>query len=437
MRSVSLSISLHKLIFLSFVVLFRVLLDTSYSIVIVKDFASEGFVLDVDPFNYMVSWLLYVISLFMLSDRVKSVSQYFFVTAILCLIAPLTSLYGLDSTRPLFPVAASLGALFISYFVSRQNLLNFKGLPVVLGGRPLAVMVSLAFVVGLVVWFKISGAKSNLDFSEVYEYRELNAELTAQGVLAYTNNWTFQVFSVYLICFALYARRFFFVILLLGVQVYFFSVASHKSILFLPLLVVSVWFYLRRSDSLVILPMACVGIMLLTMASYIFLDDLWLTSLLSRRVFYVPADLCFVYFEYFSSHAHVYWSNSILSSLQAYPYGRVAIPYVIGDYLGKPEMGANNGFISSGFAHAGLFGVIFYAALVGLLLRLVNDLSSERMPVWVAIAISIVPLRSLLISSDLFTVMLTHGFAVAIVIMYLSRKKPSPTKVPCVKNLMS
>lgn len=433
MRSVSLSVSLHRLMFLSFVILFRVLLDTSYSTIIVKDFASEGFSLDVDPFNYMFSWVLYVISLFIVSDRVKNVSQYFFVTAILCLVAPLTSLYGLDATRSLFPVLASLGAIFISYFFSKQNLLNFKGLPVVLGGRPIALMVSLVFVVGLVIWFKLSGAKSNLSFSEVYEYRELNAELTAQGVLAYTNNWTFQVFSVYLICFALYARRFLFVMLLLGVQVYFFSVASHKSILFLPLLVVSVWFYLGRSDSLIILPLACVGVLVLTIASYIFLDDLWLTSLLSRRAFYVPADLCFVYFDFFSSHAHVYWSNSVLSSLQAYPYGSVAIPYVIGDYLGKPEMGANNGFISSGFAHAGLFGVFFYAALVGLLLRLVNDLSSERMPVWVAIAISIVPLRSLLISSDLFTVMLTHGFAVAILIMYLSRKKPSPVQASSVK----
>ncbi|MEN5143114.1 hypothetical protein [Pseudomonas juntendi] len=428
MRSLSLSISVHRLIFLSFVILFRVLLDTSYSTIIAKDFASEGFILNVEPFNYMVSWFLYLISLLIVSDRVKNVSQYFFVTAILCLVAPLTSLYGLDATRPLFPVLVSLGAIFTSYFVSKQSLLSFKGLPVVLGGRPIALMVSLAFVVGLVIWFKLSGAKSNLNFSEVYEYRELNAELTAQGILAYTNNWTFQVFSVYLICFALYARRFLLVILLLGVQVYFFSVASHKSILFLPLLVFSVWIYLRRSDSLIILPLACVGVLVLTIASYIFLDDLWLTSLLSRRAFYVPADLCFVYFDFFSTHAHVYWSNSVLSSLQAYPYGSVAIPYVIGDYLGKPGMGANNGFISSGFAHAGLFGVFFYAALVGLLLKLVNDLSNERMPVWVAIAISIVPLRSLLMSSDLFTVMLTHGFAVAIVIMYLSRKKPSPVQ---------
>lgn len=434
MRTLSFKASRHALMFVFFVVMFRGLLDVSYLAVIAESFGSEGFVSDIHILQYFNSWLLYLVALFLLTDRVKNVSHYFYATAVLSLVAPLTSLYGLDAARPVFPVLISLAALFFSFLVCKQTIVNFKGLPVVLGGRVLAIIVALAFVVFLLVWFCLSGAKSNLDFSAVYEFREQNAELTAQGVFAYTNNWTFQVFTIYLICFALFARRYLLVMLLLAVQVYFFSVASHKSILFLPLLVISVWFYLGRSDSLLILPASCVAVLLLSLLSYFVLGDLWLSSLLSRRVFYVPADLCFVYFDYFSNHVQVYWSNSVLSSLQVYPYGERGIPYVIGEYLGKPDMGANNGFISSGYAHAGLFGVFFYAALVGLLLRLVDDLSSERMPVWVAIAISIVPLRSLLISSDLFTVMLTHGFGIAIVMIYLSRKNPSSLSVASVKN---
>lgn len=435
MRPIMLSISLHKLIFMFLVLMFRALLDVSYVTVITQSFGSEGFVLDVHALNYVVSWAIYMLSLILLSDRVRSVSHYFFAAAVLSLVAPLTSLYGLDASRPVFPVLISVSALFCSYFFCNQNIISFKGLPIILGGRVMAVALSLFFVGFLVIWFYFSGAKSNLDFSAVYEYREQNAELTAQGIFAYTNNWTFQVFTIYIICFALFARRFFAVLLLLAVQVYFFSVASHKSILFLPLLVISVWYYLGRSDSLLILPAACVGVILLTLISYTVLGDLWLSSLMSRRVFYVPADLCFVYFDYFSSHAQVYWSNSILSSLLAYPYGDRGIPYVIGEYLGKPNMGANNGFVSSGYAHAGLFGVFFYAILVGLLLKLVNDLSRGSMPIWVAIAISIVPLRSLLLSSDLFTVMLTHGFGVAIVMMYLSRKRPSTQASPTHQEL--
>ena len=405
------------------ILLFRVVLDFSYAHYVAELFSYDGFGYDFQIVNYIVSWVLYLLSLVMASDRILKVSHYFFATAILSIIAPLTSMYGLDSGRPMLPVIVSISALFWVYLLSRLSIISFKGLPPVRFGRSIAVSISIVFVLFLIVWFFVSGAKANLNISEVYEFRQVNADVAAQGIFAYTNNWTFQIFSVYLMCMALYARRYLVFLILCGAQVYFFAFASHKSILFLPVLVFSVWFYFRHSNSLLMLPLAFIALLVIAIAANFFLDDLWMISMVARRVFFVPANLCFTYFEFFADHAHAYWANSILSAFLAYPYGDVGIPYVIGDYLGKPEMGANNGFISSGYAHAGVWGVLFYATILGVLLRLVNDISSGFMPVWLAVAISIVPLRSLLISSDLFTVMLTHGFAVAVCLMFLSRKR--------------
>ncbi|MNJ14191.1 hypothetical protein D3C77_84060 [compost metagenome] len=414
---------INRFAFLLSVLLFRLVLDFSYTFFISELFLYDGFGYEFDSVNYSISWVVYLSSMLMLSDRIEKVSHYFFATAVLSVIAPLTSMYGLDASRPLFPVLISVGALLWVYIFSRLSFISFKGLPAVKSGRGLAITISAGFVVFLLFWFFLSGAKPNLDISKVYEYRQANADLAAQGILAYTNNWTFQIFSVYLICFSLYAKRYFWFFILLAAQVCFYAFASHKSILFLPVLVVSVWVYFRNSNSLLMLPLAFISIILVAVFANVVFDDLWLTSLLSRRVFFMPASLSFIYFDFFSTNAHTYWSNSILSGLIVYPYGDVAIPYVIGEYLGAPEMGANNGFVSSGYAHAGVLGVFSYATIVGVLLRLVDDLSSGYMPVWMAVAISIVPLRSLLISSDLFTVMLTHGFAVAVFLMYLSRKR--------------
>lgn len=423
MRAGYLKLDVNKISFLFFVLLFRVVLDFVYTFFVSDLFAYEGYGFELNPQNYLVSWVIYLLSMVMLSDRIERISHYFFATAVLSVIAPLTSMYGLDTARPLFPVLISIGALFWAYLLSRLRIISFKGLPAVRSGRVLAISISIAFVLFLLFWFFVSGAKPNLNFSKVYEYRQDNAELAARGVLAYTNNWTFQIFSIYLMCFSLYYKKYLWFFVLLAVQVYFFAFAAHKSILFLPILVLSVWVYFRRSNSLLMLPIAFVVLVLLAMLANVVFDDLWLTSLLARRVFFMPASLSFTYFEFFSANAHTYWANSILSGVFVYPYGDVNIPYVIGEYLGTPEMGANNGFVSSGYAHAGVLGVFSYATIVGVLLRLVDDVSSGCMPTWVAVAISVVPLRSLLISSDLFTVMLTHGFIVAIFLMYLSRKR--------------
>lgn len=427
MRSVGLKLSANRTIFYTALIAFRAVLDLSYANIISEFFVSEGFSSSIDFSQYVISWVVYLISFACAVDRVRKVSHYFFAMAILSIVAPLTSLYGLDSSKPLFPVLVTIAALYVIYFMSRVNVLSVKNLPVLTGGRALAIVVSLAFVLFLIVWFAMSGARPNLDLAEVYQYREANSELTGGGILAYTNNWTYQVFSIYLISFALLYKRYFLVVLLLLAQVYFFSIASHKSILFIPLLVFGSWMYFRYSNSLILLPVAYIVVIGCTLLSFYLFGDIVLSSMFSRRVFFVPANLCFVYFDFFSSHPQVYWSNSVLSSLSAYPYGELGVPYVVGEYLNRPGLGANNGFVSSGFAHAGLLGVFFYAVIIGFILRLINDMASESMPIWIAVAISVVPLRSVLVSSDLFTVMLTHGFGMAIILIYLSRVSRSKT----------
>ncbi len=412
----------NKITFVLAALAFKVLLEVSYLKVISPYYGYNGFKLDFFAANYALSWVVYLCGFVFVKDQLVKVSDYFFAMVLLSVIAPLTSLFGLDAARPVFPVFVVMLSIFIIYVITQVKLFSFRGFPVIKNGRRVAIFISSISVVFLLVWYFIAGVKFNLDFSKVYEFREDNAELAAQGLFAYTNNWTYKICNIFLIGLALHYKKYLLVVLLLLFQVYFFAATAHKSVLLLPFLVLGVWFYFRRTNSLVILPLAFSGVLFVTLASYYFLDDLWLSSLFSRRVFFVPANLTFVYFDFFSNNPQVLWSNSVLSSFVTYPYD-ISMSHVIGRYLGKEGMGANNGFIASGFAHAGLFGVLFYSLIVGFILRFLNDVTRNLMPVWLAVGLSIVPLRNLLISSDLFTVMLTHGFIVAIILIYLARSR--------------
>lgn len=414
--------SSNRIAFVSAAMIFRLLLDASYVYVISNVFSYEGFSFSFDRFSYIVSWIVFLLSLVFVRDRLLKVSDYFFTTALLAVIAPLTSLYGLDSTRPLIPVVVVVISIYLVSVITRVRLFSFKNLPFVASGELVAIGLSSFFVIFLVVWYLLTGVGLNLDFSKVYELRNENAELAAGGLLAYTNNWTYQIFSVFLMALSLFHRRYAWFVVLVVVQIFFFAASTHKTILFLPILLLGVWFYFRKSSSLTILPIMFSGVIILTLFSYLILDDYWLSSLFSRRVFYVPANLTFVYFEFFSENPKVFWSNSVLSGLISYPYD-MTLTHVVGLYLGEEDLGANNGFVASGYAHAGLFGVSFYVLIIGLILRLINDISYNTMPIWLAVSLCIVPIRALLISSDLFTVMLTHGFIIAIILIYLVRAK--------------
>ena len=111
-----------------------------------------------------------------------------------------------------------------------------------------------------------------------------------------------------------------------------------------------------------------------------------------------------------------------MSSFSNYPYGEVSMSKLIGNYMGT-EASANNGFISSGYAHAGIFGIYIYSIIIGFILRLLNDITYNLLPLWFAIALCLQALRSLVMSSDLFAVMLTHGLIIVIIIIFFVRSK--------------
>lgn len=410
----------HKFSFYLCCILFRAVLDISYIMVVSDLFEYAGFNYSFYLMNYMISWIVYITSLFVVKDRLLSVSDYFFLTALLGVIAPLSSLFGLDSDRNAYPLIVTFSSIFFIFAFLSFKTISFRKLKTIKDGNKIAIAISICFVGFLVFWYLKTGVRLNLDLSKVYQYRNENAELSSGGLLAYTNTWTYQIFTIYLLAIFLLKRNFLLVAIILIIQIFFFAASTHKSILFYPVILFGLWYYFSKSTSAIVIPISFSIIVCSGLFTYHFYDDIWVSSLFIRRVFYVPANLTYVYFEFFSNNPFVFWSNSVLSFLIEYPYNDT-VSHVIGLYLGEKDLGANNGFVSSGYGHAGLAGVFIYSIILAFTLKLINDMSLNRCPPWLSIGIAFVPIRALLISSDLFTVMLTHGFIIAILLILFTQ----------------
>ncbi len=415
-------ISSNKLYFFISAIILRWLLELSFINVVAVYFEYNGYHVNFEIAQYVFSWGVYLLALIMVSDRINKVSDYFFVMAFFALVAPLTVLYGLDQSRPIFPVLTVVFSLIGVYVLTKLPLRFIRRLPIIYSGKQIVILTASLFVIFLVIWYYLSGVTFNLDLAKVYEFRRDNAELSSSGLLAYTNNWTIQIFNIALFILALRYKKYYVAIFLFFIQIYFFAASAHKSILFLPFLILGIWFYFRKYNSALIIPVIFSLVIMTTLVFYYFLGDLMTSSLFSRRVFFVPASLTFTYFDYFSSNTHVFWSNSILNSFINYPYD-APVSHVIGKFLGHEEMSANNGFISSGYANAGLLGVFLYVLILGLMLKMLDELVRGAMPLWLGLALTVIPLRNLLLSSDLLTVLLTHGFFIAILFLYLLRTR--------------
>lgn len=402
-------------------IFFRAVLDISYLKYVTANYGYAGFHTNYTFSSYAISWVVYGMFLFITPHRLRKVSDYFFVSAAFFMVAPLSSMYGL-SDQSLYTLLVSTVSIVAVFYLIRMKFMKVLRIPIISSGTSIAFNVSIIMVAILIIWFLASGAVKNfnLDLTKVYEFRSENAELTNIGVLAYINTWTYKVFNIFLMAYALHRRRYGWVAISLVAQIFFFGIAAHKSVLFFPVLVFAVWYYFRRGTSLVIIPLALGLLVTLSLALSIYTDNSLIASLLIRRVFYVPALLTYQYFDYFSSHGHLFWSDSVMSWLLHYPYSQ-PFTQVIGDYFGS-GVNANNGYIASGYAQGGILGIVIYTFIVAFILKFLDVAGRMCGALWLAVALTVVPLRSLLMSSDLPTVVLTHGLFIAIILLLLVRE---------------
>jgi hypothetical protein len=279
-------------------------------------------------------------------------------------------------------------------------------------------------VVLLIVWYFTAGVTFNFDLKAVYAYRDNNSELANYGLLGYLVPWIYKGFSVILIAYSLVNRRFLLLALALIAQVIFFGASAHKAVLFYPIMLIGLWFLMRRKvTNALYLPYLFAFLTITCLSVYLISDNLLLPSLFVRRVFFVPAKLTYEYLEFFGTigNGYVYWSNSVLSGILSYPY-TLSVPETIGLFNGS-DSHANNNFISFGYAHAGIAGVVMYSFIIGFIFKIIDILSWDSMPLLFTILIFLIPIRTLFTSSDLLTTLISHGLFLIILILYFLRRK--------------
>lgn len=401
-------------------VIFRAVLEISYEDFVASIYEYAGFSLDRNPVKYLESWVLYVGVLLFLPATARRPSDYLMCLAFFAFLAPLLVFYGLsDASRWVLYFVLIQYALMSLVRQGRQfHVVAIKN------GPAMALTVTITGIVVATAWmiFSVGLSNFNLDLDAVYEFREDANIAIYTGALGYVVVWASAVCGPFVLMLALRRRRYVVAVGIVLLHIFWFGMTSHKSLLFYPLLVVFLYILFRYSRALSLVPIGMSLIVMISLINYYATESLFLSGMLVRRVFFVPAHLTFSYFEFFADNSFVWWSNSFLSWLIQYPYGE-SVATVIGHHVASDSsLWANNSFFSTGYMHAGLIGVVIYGLAAGGLMRILDSVASRNVPTWMSLSVVIVPFYSLFTSADLTTTLLTHGLGFGLVVLYLMRR---------------
>ena len=356
---------------------------------------------------------------FSLAIRKRGVTGFYHIALHIFLFVPSLSLYAGGEVHDAYIYVTAIACFVV---VSVSSIFNIPSVKLPSMSPKLffnfGLVVSLGAILGVVM---INGVTSfNLNFLKVYEFRNVHAQ-NLPSFFNYFLPTVGKILLPVLLVISVVKRRYRSVFLCASLSILLYAYTSHKSLLLYPFVILGVYFFLGRNWLSMIFIAAIALNFFAAMDAYLFIEFGspfgFISSFLSRRAIFLPVMLNNAYIDFFSQNHFLTWSESRLSlGMLESPYSK-ASPLLIGeDYFGFKNQSANSGFIGSGYANAGVIGVLVYSVLIGFLISYLES-ASRYIDGKFIISSTFILVLTLYMSADFMTSVLTHGLLAYLLVL--------------------
>ncbi|MGQ9857030.1 MAG: hypothetical protein ACUVQF_09865 [Fervidobacterium sp.] len=413
--------------------LYRVIFDTTYIIWIHPIYGYGGFPLRIDNYKILISYIVLFILIMIIPKTSNKVSYMILQLHFLIMVVPFMTVYafgGYSTTFFLmFVICFILEIAALRIQSSRKLCLKTVKIRI---SKPLQL---LAFIIySTVVYFylyKTQGFHFQvIDLGQIYDIRsQINISI---DLMKYLITWQFRIINPYLLVISFVRKNYKLLLTASVLQVLMYFMYPHKEIfLSVALLLFSV--YVARKKMKFDLSFATLlsSLTILNALIYEGTGNLIPFALVPTRMLFVPAENKFLHYEFFKYHEKLYYSEGLIGKVLGlrYPYD-VPSGYLIGG-----NSNANVGYLAYAYDNAGFVGMILISLLFVILL-LVIDLISEKKDKGLIFSLLVYPMI-ILNDGDLFTLLLTGGLFLLILMLLFSKELVVDKDVKQAKSISS
>ncbi len=365
----------RKYAFLLFLLISKGLLDLIYCFYISPIFAYMGLIKNVSVDKVIESCILLTALFICTPDMEYKVTHFFLHIQLVVIILPMLSFYSMTDQNRQYMYAVCichlLQCLMIKCYFTKSSI-SFPKIPYKLMCKLLVAFILIVILYCLIIY----GVPdlTALDFNTVYEIR---ASVIWRFPLNYFVPWCVKVFIPMGLIIALNNKKYFLFLIIQICLLVFYLLFAHKTfffIIFFALGIYIVCYYKKLYEALylVIPAVSVVGV-----GIYVAIGNIMPLSYLVRRVFILPAQLKFIYYEFFSQNPKYYFSDGQIGRLFGIKSDyKTDIPKTIGIYM-KSGASANTGYLGEGYAQAGFWGMILFSITIVIFLKIM-EMCSHR-----------------------------------------------------------
>lgn len=399
-----------------FILIYKLILDFLYIEFVYKIYSYSIFKLEFNLNKYFISFIWFIIIFYILPKDSKKPSFIFLQLHFIIMIMPMFTIYALANQSGFFMSLCS-----ICFIIECLIIKVFPDLKIIKIKNSKKIVYGIIFFITGFVYFSMIRANGQptlkaLNFNKVYEIR---SSVKYPLLMGYMVQWQARIINPFLITTSYIKnnKKALFISILLQVLLYLITV--QKSFLLIPLAIIIVLNIFKKYDFLIIgsfiAPLGIISAFLV----YKFFNYIMIPSLFIRRFLFVPAQLKFFYYDFFSQHEFLYFSEGLFGKILGLntPYGIKTANMIGGLYIGNYQTNANTGYLADAYANMGIFGMLVISLLFTFILILIDSLSKKNSKELV-IGLCLYSVLSLN-DGALLTTLLTGGLLLLIILLYL------------------
>lgn len=401
---------------LVWIILYKIVLDLSYVMVINPIWEYMGFRLDLNPIKLIETYLLLIIIYIIVPKSDLKTSNILVQFLYLMMIIPTLSLYGMKNEPRAFLYAFIVG--FILTLLTIKYIPKIKLAKIVI---PKKVYIFILFIITITTYsliIKDNGIPTLGAFNLLGVYSIRSEFVASLGIINYLLMWQAKIINPFFIGYFYYKQKYNNVLIVIFIQIILFLLTAHKSFLFAIALVIGSVYLVKNKKFYFVLSWGLTAIVSVSLALGVFNISYYPTSFITNRVLFVPAQNYFYYYDFFSNNSKAYLTQSLVGKLfglnEIY---NTNIAYMIGElYYDSSKMMVNTGYLADAYMNFGVLGMWVFSVLLGLIFILIDQLS-KKVDKTIAVAMLIFPIYSL-VDGALQTSLLTHGLLISIILIY-------------------
>lgn len=368
--------------------------------------------------KYFESYLLLFVLFIVLPKNKKDIASIVvWLTALLAYV-PMLVLYGFMDKDRCFTYGIMFFWILVAGMLKIIPLVKIKSLIKIQANFiSYYSFIALLLLVLLLVYF-YAGININFDLARVYEIREQFQSFNIP-LAGYLFTWLAYVVNPVFLAVFLKRRNWPIIAAIIITQLIIFSATGNKTYLFALPFVVFLYWTVKRKNPFFWFATTFGVLTLAGVFSYLAFGDIWTYTIFARRTLLVPAQLSYFYHDFFSHNPLLYLSgHSFVSWFIDYPY-QLAPWYLISKiYLtSRPEVSANNGIFADAYMNFGYLGIIIWASLFSVIIKLISSLAYKKDITVCVAAVALMPI--IFTNGTLLTSLITNGVVMSMLLLYL------------------